>query len=59
MTTGGNRILSFSGGRENLREADGEGFSLAMTGDCCPSDSVIDALRAGRRKTQSPLQNLL
>ena len=45
---GGNRLLGFNGGREDLRTAVGAGFSMTMAGDCCPSDSVINALRAGR-----------
>lgn len=47
-STADDRLMSFIGGRDHLRDASGSRFSLTMMGDCCPSDSIIEALRQGR-----------
>ena len=41
-------LLTFTNGRETFRAPAGKTFSLVMTGDCCPWESGLAAIRAGR-----------
>ncbi len=41
-------FLAFQNGQETFRKPVGKTFSLAMTGDCCPWKTGLDAIRAGR-----------